>query len=143
MTYSLCPCPGCPPASTPNVEAPNPSTTSLRVEDSVLMVIDTDTPSGLAPLEPLFLFANEATGPTSLASAIQTLHSSIASPVHDVVDSDALCRWALPTPEREAEYAAELARSLTPPPDADTVVDNLLAATPPQYATPVFDAQIQ
>lgn len=49
--------------------------------------------------------------------------------------------WDLMTPERQAAWDAELARSPTPPPTTDEVVDTLLALS--RATTPVYRLEIQ
>ncbi|CCF49917.1 uncharacterized protein UHOR_13987 [Ustilago hordei] len=143
MLYTLCSRSKRPVAAEPSASASKPSNTPSAVETSVLAVETTGTPSGSAPLEPLFLFADEEAGPASWAASPILFGSPPDLLAPDKINNNALRRWALLTPEREAEYTAELACTLTPPPSADAVMDAMLVATPSRYTTPVFESVVQ
>ncbi|SAM84811.1 uncharacterized protein UBRO_20852 [Ustilago bromivora] len=98
MPYALRPCSKRPVATEPSAAAPKPPDTSSVFEAPVPVVETTGTPSGSAPLEPLFLFADKEADPTSRAASIISFGSPPVSPAPDVINNDALRRRALPTP---------------------------------------------
>ncbi|KAJ1584878.1 hypothetical protein NDA15_000434 [Ustilago hordei] len=83
--------------------------------------------------------------PPFLASAAQSLMGndySLASPEIDLYEVDARCPAVeMMTPEHQAVWEAELARSATPPPMADKVIDAVLDAHHP--STPVYQLEVQ
>ncbi|KAJ1027309.1 hypothetical protein NDA18_003318 [Ustilago nuda] len=103
-----------------------------------------------SPLEPLFLGMDDDTViPRPLPSPFLALvvppigdnHLPL-SPAIDLYEVDARRPGVeVTTPERQAAWEAELARSTTPPPTADEVVDAILAAS--RANTPVFWPEIQ
>ncbi|SPC66623.1 related to monocarboxylate permease [Ustilago sp. UG-2017b] len=111
-----------------------------------------DTPAGPAPLEPLFLGIDD-----NASGSIRTYLSpspqrsvdnpgpdfSLASPPLDLYDIDSQCPLDLTTPECQAAWEAELARSPTPPPGADEFIDVTLAIPPSSAVTLVFAPYVQ
>ncbi|KAJ1587804.1 hypothetical protein NDA11_003832 [Ustilago hordei] len=109
------------------------------------------SPVARSPLEPLFLGMDDDIVVPSplpspfLASAAQSLMGndySLASPEIDLYEVDARCPAVeMMTPEHQAVWEAELARSATPPPMADKVIDAVLDAHHP--STPVYQLEVQ
>ncbi|KAJ1030893.1 hypothetical protein NDA18_002122 [Ustilago nuda] len=104
-----------------------------------------------SPLEPLFLgMDGNAVIPSPLPSPFLAPvvpdpvenNCSPISPAINLYEVDARRPVVeVTTPERQAAWEAELARSPTPPPTADEVVDAVLAAS--RANTPVFRLEIQ
>ncbi|KAJ1035036.1 hypothetical protein NDA18_000639 [Ustilago nuda] len=121
-----------------------PSTSAHAVEPSVAPVVR-------SPLEPLFLgMGDNAVTPSPLPSpflapVVPDPVGNDLSPVSPAVDFyEVNARHPgveVTTPEHQAAWEAELARSPTPPPTAKEVVDAVLAAS--RMNTPVFRPEIQ
>ncbi|KAJ1018175.1 hypothetical protein NDA13_006491 [Ustilago tritici] len=128
-------------------------------EDSALAVDPLPPPSSTvplaslvthSPLEPLFLGMDDNAVITPLPSPYLVPlipnpvrnDPSLVSPAIDLYEVDS--QRAVPemtTPECQAVWEAELARSPTPPPAADEVIDTVLLA--PQAGTPVYRLVVQ
>ncbi|CCF47889.1 hypothetical protein NDA10_006672 [Ustilago hordei] len=64
-------------------------------------------------------------------------YSPASPPPHNLNEVGMSCpAWELTTPECQAMWEAELARSPTPPPTANEIVDAILA--PPRTVTPEY-----
>ncbi|SPC65518.1 uncharacterized protein UHOD_11085 [Ustilago sp. UG-2017b] len=104
-----------------------------------------------SPLEPLFLGMGDNTVIPSSPVSPPLAHEetqlvgedySPASPLPDLYELDAWRPpWDLTTPECQAAWEAELARSPTPPPTANEVIDMVLDA--PRLGTPVYRLEVQ
>ncbi|KAJ1018415.1 hypothetical protein NDA18_006569 [Ustilago nuda] len=104
-----------------------------------------------SPLEPLFLGMDGDVAVPSplpspfLAPVIPSPVGNDYSPTSPMVNLYEVTTRCSPvemtTPERQAAWEAELARSPTPPPMADEVVDAVLAAS--RAGTPVFRLEVQ
>ncbi|SYW74373.1 uncharacterized protein UHO2_01238 [Ustilago hordei] len=109
------------------------------------------SPVALSPLEPLFLgMDDDIIVPSPLPSPLPAHLEpnpmgedySPASPPVDLYKVDVTCPpLDLTTPECQAAWEAELARSPTPPPTADEVIDAVLTAS--RAGTPVFRPEVQ
>ncbi|CCF48167.1 hypothetical protein NDA11_001076 [Ustilago hordei] len=67
---------------------------------------------------------------------------SPTSPMVDLYEVNARCSAVeMTTPEGQAAWEVELARSPTPPPTADEIVDVVLAAS--RAGTPVYQPEVQ
>ncbi|SOV02896.1 uncharacterized protein UDID_18065 [Ustilago sp. UG-2017a] len=131
--------------STPAVEPPV-SPVPARVADPLAFPVA--LPS---PLEPLFLGMGDNTViPSPLVSPPPAREEtqlvgedySPASPLPNLYEVDAQHPpLDLMTPERQAAWEAELARSPTPPPMANKVIDAVLDA--PRPGTPVYQLEVQ
>ena len=105
-----------------------------------------------SPLEPLFLGVGDDTvvsgqsgsPPPALAVPARAGedYSPASPPRPDLYEVDAhRPPRELTTPERQALWEAELARTPTPPPTANEVVDSILDA--PRQGTPVYRLEVQ
>ncbi|KAJ1019785.1 hypothetical protein NDA13_006010 [Ustilago tritici] len=109
------------------------------------------SPDGPVPLEPLFLgmdndtvvsSAPDSPLPTRVVPSLVENNYSPASPPLDLYDVDAEHPLLdLTAPEHQAAWEAELARTPTPPPTADEVVDAVLASS--QAVTLVYQLEVQ
>ncbi|SYW75420.1 related to Mig1 protein, induced during biotrophic phase [Ustilago bromivora] len=109
------------------------------------------SPVAPVPQEPLFLgmddnpIISSPPPPPPLACVVSGLVGtdySLASPAQDLYNVDTGCPPAdLTTPECQAVWEAELARSPTPPPTADKVMDAILA--PSRTTTLVYRLEVQ
>ncbi|UTT94498.1 hypothetical protein NDA17_006542 [Ustilago hordei] len=102
------------------------------------------------PLEPLFLGMDDDIIPSPPAAPSLACNGpqlvgedySPASPPLDLYEVDARCPPRdLTMLEHQAAWEAELARTPTPPPTADEVVDTVLATSRP--ATPIYCLEVQ
>ncbi|SOV05790.1 uncharacterized protein UDID_18519 [Ustilago sp. UG-2017a] len=126
--------------SAPTAAPPSPSSSAVPLA----------SPVARSPLEPLFLgMDDDAVIPPLpslyLAPIIPNPVGNAPSPDSPAIDLyEVDSRRAAPemtTPERQAVWEAELARSPTPPPAADEVIDTILLAPRPE--TPVYRPVVQ
>ncbi|KAJ1019614.1 hypothetical protein NDA18_006092 [Ustilago nuda] len=102
------------------------------------------------PLEPLFLGMDDdvvipSPLPSPFLAPVVPDSGNDASPTFPTIDlyevDTRRSAVEVTTPEQQAAWEAELARSPTPPPTADEVVDAVLAAS--KAGTPVFRPEVQ
>ncbi|KAJ1027042.1 hypothetical protein NDA18_003061 [Ustilago nuda] len=134
------------PREVPAIEADPPVTsTSAPVTEPPV------TPVVRSPLEPLFLgMDDDIVIPSPLPSPFITLvvpnpvgnNFSPTSPMIDLYEVNPRHSLVeMTTPEHQTAWEAELARSPTPPPAADEVIDMVLAAS--RAETPIFRPEVQ
>ncbi|KAJ1575554.1 hypothetical protein NDA15_006026 [Ustilago hordei] len=132
-------------------EGPAPEANPPASSDLAQVADPLAPPVAHSPLEPLFLgMDDDIIVPSPLPSPFLAPvvpdpvgnDFSPTSPVVDLYEVDARrSAIEMTTPEHQAAWEAELARSPTPPPTADEVVDVVLAAS--RAGTPIYRPEVQ